>query len=63
MVRENHCFYLQNPHSGNIIKERGCGRWKEERTGSVQKRFFWSQNGSIKGGTTITVVSNPDNEG
>ena len=41
--------------------EGGSGR--VERTGSVHKRCFQSQNGSVKVRTTITVVCNPDDEG
>ena len=33
------------------VRNLACGKM-----GSVHKRYFWSQKGSVKGGTTVTVI-------
>ena len=39
------------------------GSERVERTGSVHKRCFQSQNGSVKVRTTVIVVCKPEDEG
>ena len=39
------------------------GSRSAERTGSVQKRCFQLQKGSVKCEMTLTIVPNPENEG